>query len=239
LEGLVFDFDTDDIIPDAKLTFKDVRFGFEPFEIMTDEEGFYSLELERDWELFIKAQKPTYFADAANVDARGITETTTLIQDFTLQRIPEGEIEIEGIEYDFDSDNLRPISMEVLDKLYDFLEINDNLVVEINSHTDARGSDKYNLDLSQRRAKSCVDYLISKGIPEDRLIARGFGETQPAVLRGEDKKPILDSDGKEIPLTEKYIESHKSSDKKNELHQRNRRTAFKVVGEGFELKSER
>jgi len=102
LEGLVFDFDTDDIIPDAKLSFKDVRYGFEPFEIHTDADGFYSLELEREWELFIKAQKPTYFADAASVDATGITETTTLIQDFTLQRIPEGEIEIEGIKYEFD-----------------------------------------------------------------------------------------------------------------------------------------
>ncbi len=237
LEGYVFDYDTEEIIPDAKVTFKDVRFQFESFEIMTDAEGFYSLELERDWELFIKAQKPSYFADAASIDATGITETTTLIQDFTLQRIPEGEIEIEGIEYDFDSDNLRPISMEVLDKLFDFLEINDNLVVEINSHTDSRGTETYNLDLSQRRAKSCVDYLISKGIPKERLIARGFGETQPAVLRGEDKMPILDSDGNEIPLTEEYIESHKSNDKRNELHQRNRRTAFKVVGEGFELES--
>jgi outer membrane protein OmpA-like peptidoglycan-associated protein len=237
LEGLVFDFDTDDIIPDAKLTFKDVRFSFETFEIMTDADGFYSLELERDWELFIKAQKPSYFADAASVDARGITETTTLIQDFTLQRIPEGEIEIEGIEYDFDSDNLRPISMEVLDKLFDFLEINDNLIVEINSHTDARGSDKYNLDLSQRRAKSCVDYLISKGIPKERLIARGFGETEPAILLDADKKPVLDEKGAKVRLTEKYIDAQHNKELESELHQKNRRTAFKVVGEGFVLES--
>ena len=237
LEGLVFDFDTDDIIPEAKLTFKDVRFGFEPFEIITDAEGFYSLELQRDWELFIKAQKPSYFADAASVDATGITETTTLIQDFTLQRIPEGEIEIEGIEYDFDSDNLRPISMEVLDKLFDFLEINDNLVVEINSHTDARGSDKYNKDLSQRRAKSCVDYLISKGIPKERLIARGFGESDPAILLDENKMPVLDENGERIKLTEKYIDSRHNNALEEKLHQKNRRTAFKVVGEGFVLES--
>jgi outer membrane protein OmpA-like peptidoglycan-associated protein/tetratricopeptide (TPR) repeat protein len=237
LEGLVFDYDTDDIIPDAKLSFKDVRFGFEPFEIMTDADGFYSLELERDWELFIKAQKPSYFADAASVDARGITETTTLIQDFTLQRIPEGEIEIEGFEYDFDSDNLRPISMEVFDKLFDFLEINDNLVVEINSHTDARGSEKYNQDLSQRRAKSCVDYLISKGIPKERLIARGFGESDPAILLDANKKPMLDDKGEKIKLTEKYIDSQHNNVLETELHQKNRRTAFKVVGEGFVLES--
>lgn len=237
LEGFVFDMDTEEIIPDAKLTFKDVRFEFETFEIMSDAEGFYSLELERDWEVFIKAQKPSYFADATSVDTRGITETTYLIHDFNLQKIPEGEIEIEGIEYDFDSDNLRPISMEVLDKLFDFLEINDNLIVEINSHTDARGSDKYNQDLSQRRAKSCVDYLISKGIPKERLSPRGFGESDPAILLDDAKKPVLDEKGEPVKLTEKYIDSQHNKELETKLHQKNRRTAFKVVGEGFVLES--
>jgi OOP family OmpA-OmpF porin len=237
LEGYVFDFDTDLEIPGAKITFKDVRFGFEPFEIISDETGFYSLELQRDWEMFIKAQKESYFADAASVDATVITETTVLVQDFYLQKIPEGEIEIEGIEYDFDSDKLRDISMEVLDKLFDFLEVNDNLYIEINSHTDARGSDKYNLDLSQRRAKSCVDYLIEKGISKDRLKPIGYGETQPAILKGDDKKEVLDEEGKPVILTEAYIDGQKGIDFRKSLHQKNRRTAFKVVGEGFKIKS--
>jgi outer membrane protein OmpA-like peptidoglycan-associated protein len=237
LEGYVFDFDTDEVIPGAKITFKDVRFGFEPFEIMSDETGFYSLELSRDWELFIKAQKETYFADATSIDATGITESTVLIHDFYLQKIPEGEIEIEGIEYDFDSDKLRDVSMEVLDKLYDFLEVNDNLYIEINSHTDARGSDIYNLGLSQRRAKSCVDYLIEKGISKDRLVPIGYGETQPAILKGDDKKEVLDAEGNPVILTEAYIESQKGNPERNALHQKNRRTAFKVVGEGFKLES--
>jgi len=68
--------------------------------------------------------------------------------------------------------------------------LNNNLVVEINSHTDCRGVDIYNLDLSQRRAKSCVDYLVSKGIARERLIPKGYGETQPNFMAGADKKPV-------------------------------------------------
>ncbi len=237
LEGYVFDGKTEETIPNANITFKDVRFSFEPFTIQTDAEGFYELELQQDLEIFVKATKQGYFADAANVDTRNITETTTLIQDFTLQQIPTREIEIDGIEYDYNSDALRPASMAVLDKLYDFLMINDNLIVEINSHTDFRGSDKYNQDLSQRRAKSCVDYLISKGIPADRLVAKGYGESDPNILKDEKKEPVLDKNGKNVILSEKFIVAEKDKVKQDDYHQRNRRTAFKVVGEGFNMES--
>jgi OmpA-OmpF porin, OOP family len=237
LEGYVFDGRTEEEIPNASITFKDVRYSFEPFTIKTDEGGFYEVELQQDLEIFLKATQTGYFADAANVDTRSITETTVLIQDFYLQQIPTGEIEIEGIEYDYNSDKLRPVSMEILDKLYDFLMLNDNLVVEINSHTDFRGSDKYNLDLSQRRAKSCVDYLISKGISSARLIAKGYGESEPNFLVDAKKEPILDQKGKPIQLTEKYILAEADIQIQELYHQRNRRTAFKVVGQDYKLQS--
>mgnify|MGYP006102574495 CR=1 FL=1 len=237
IEGLALDANTEDIIPNTTITFKDVQFNEEPFEITTDEDGFYESELKQDIVLFIKATKKSYFADAASVDTKGITETTTLIQDFFLTKIPNDEIEIKGIEYDFDSDKLRDTSLVQLDKLVEFLELNDNLVVQINSHTDARGNDEYNLDLSARRAKSCVDYLISNGIDKERLIAKGYGETNPAFLMDKSGIPILDKKGEKIQLNEDYIGSLSSKTLKKSAHQRNRRTAFKVVGEGFELES--
>ena len=132
---------------------------------------------------------------------------------------------------------MRPASKEILDKLVEFLELNNNLVIEINSHTDARGSDKYNQRLSQRRAKSCVDYLIKEGISETRLKAIGYGESQPNILKGSDKKPVIDSDGKRINLTEEYIKAAATEELRELYHQRNRRTSFKVVGEGFDLES--
>jgi hypothetical protein len=69
------------------------------------------------------------------------------------------------------------------------------------------------------------------------LIARGFGESDPAILLDASKKPVLNDKGEKIKLTEKYIDSQHNKDLENELHQKNRRTAFKVVGEGFVLES--
>ncbi|MEN9441555.1 MAG: hypothetical protein RLZ33_1632, partial [Bacteroidota bacterium] len=198
LSGYTYDAATNDILPNTSLTFKDVDGEFAPFVIQTDSSGFYEKELTQGWELFIKAQKEKYFADAANINTKTITESVALTQDFYLNPIPKEEIEIEGIEYDFDSDKLRPISMQRLDKIYEFLVLNNNLVVEINSHTDSRGMDIYNLDLSQRRAKSCVDYLVSKGIARERLIPKGYGETQPNFMAGSDKKPVLNENGDRI-----------------------------------------
>lgn len=232
LDGYVYDIMTEEIIPDATLTFKDVRSGFEKFTVKSDDKGFYSTEIQQYWEVFIKTQKPRYFADATNIDARKITEDAHLTHDFYLRPIPLDEISIEGIEYDFDSDKLRPESMVILDKLYEFLILNDNLVVEINSHTDRVGPDIYNLDLSQRRAKSCVDYLILKGVSMNRLIPVGYGETQPATLLDGAKKPIPDHEGIAIKLTEEYI-LVQTKENQVKYDQRNRRTAFKVIGEAF------
>lgn len=217
LSGYVYDAETDEIIPNALVTFKDVRGVSEPFFITTDEKGYYYTELKQDQELFLKAQKVKYFADAATVRTVGLTESTDLEQDFFLRPIPQGEIEIPGIEYDFDKATLRAKSKEILDKLYDFLALNDNLVVEIKSHTDCRGGDTYNQKLSQERAQSCVDYLISKGIKKERLVPQGKGESEPI--------PGYECD---------VIEQLKTSDpeKFEEMHQRNRRTAFRVVNEG-------
>ncbi len=233
LKGTVYNAETNEVLANAQVTIKDVHGETMPIVITTGPDGTYSLELNQNSEVFVKAQKLKFFADAATVDTRPITETTTLTEDFYLNTIPPEEIEIEGIEYDFDSDKLRPISMEILDKLYDFLMLNDNLVVEINAHTDARGSDKYNQKLSERRAQSCVTYLISKGIDRDRLIPRGFGESSPNYLKDDNGDYVLDENGERIQLTEEYINSRPTEEEQEQLHQRNRRTSFKVIGEGF------
>ncbi|MCC6702504.1 MAG: OmpA family protein [Fluviicola sp.] len=234
LSGTSYDKTTEEILPNCKLTFKDVKGEMPSFTMMTDENGHYEKELSFGMEWFIKCQKENYFADATSVNTNSMTQTTTITRDFYLAPIPTKEIEIEGIEYDFNSDKLRPSSMLVLDQLKEFLDLNNNISIEINSHTDARGSDVYNLDLSQRRAKSCVDYLVSKGIDPKRLIAQGFGETQPNTLVGTDKKPMLDAEGNPIILTEAYIEAFKNKAEKDRLHQKNRRTAFKVLKSSVE-----
>lgn len=220
LEGIVYDNDTDEIIPDATVSVKHVGGEFEEVKLKSDENGFYSIELEVNEEYFLKASKKKYFADAGVENTLGILETTNLKHDFYLNLIPTGEIEIKGIEYDFDAATLRPQSKVELDKLVKFLELNSNIKIQIRSHTDERGSNTYNQKLSQRRAQSVVDYLIDNGITRDRLDANGLGEKEPAVIRLED--------GTDVELTPEYIYSISDEEKREEYHQRNRRTAFKV-----------
>lgn len=239
LEGFAYDADSYEILPNANLNFKDIN-SVIPFEnrvIKTDDEGYYKIEIDKQQQIYIKATKEKYFAAAESVSSMSIIESAALKQDFYLYQIPTDEIELEGIEYGFDSSNLRNRSKEVLDELYNLLVVNGNLIVEINSHTDCRGSSDYNRRLAAARAKSCVDYLIGKGIAKERLIAKGYGEDQPNYLKNENKKPVLDSKGERIYLTESYINSQADEETREEYHQRNRRTSFKVVGEGFSEES--
>lgn len=221
ISGYVYDMATNEIIPGAKVEFKDISYQWEHFEIIADENGYYEHDLIPNLELFMRASQTDYFADKAVVFTKGATDSKSYRQDFYLEQIPAGEITIEGIEYDFDSANLRPVSMEILDRLIEFLELNNNLKIEIRSHTDERGSDDYNLKLSQRRAQSVVDYLIANGIPMNRLVPKGYGETMPAE--------IPDDNGKVVTLTPEYIRAIPDEEKREEYHQRNRRTAFFVL----------
>lgn len=213
IKGYVYNVETNEVITNALLTFKDVRGDNEPFYIITDSAGYYESELSLNQELYIKAQKNKFFGDATNISTVGLTDDSLFNHDFYLTPIPAGDITIPGIEYDYNKATLRPESMKILDDLAAFLELNDNLSVEISSHTDARGSDTYNQDLSQRRAKSCVDYLISKGIAADRLVATGYGESKPLIA-------------------EKDIAAMPTTEEKEAAHQKNRRTAFRPIKEG-------
>ena len=215
LSGTAFNADTDEIIPNALITFKDIRGKMDPVFITTDEQGNYKRDLEVGWELFMKAQKSKYFGDAANLSTAGLTESKHFVQDFFLTPIPLGELEIPGIEYDFDAATLRPKSKEILDKLVEFLQLNDNITIEIRSHTDSRGNDDYNLKLSDKRAASVVKYLIAHGINKARLESKGMGETEP-----------LDD-------CSKYDDCGETGKDDCDCHQKNRRTAFKTTSEDF------
>ncbi|MCC6690690.1 MAG: OmpA family protein, partial [Bacteroidia bacterium] len=73
----------------------------------------------------------------------------------------------------------RPESANELDRLIKLLNDNPTVKIELGSHTDSKGSDDYNMRLSDSRSKSVVDYLIAKGISAGRLVAKGYGETKP------------------------------------------------------------
>jgi len=135
---------------------------------------------------------------------------------------------IDNIFYEFDKADLTPESAEALDKLVTLLTDNASVTIEIGAHCDYRGVDIYNVDLSQRRAQSVVNYLISKGITKDRLSAKGYGETVPKVVTRKmaEKYDFLQESNE---LTEEFITHLESEEQQEICNGLNRRTEFKVI----------
>jgi peptidoglycan-associated lipoprotein len=136
-------------------------------------------------------------------------------------------IEIPNIFWDFGSSTLRPESMVALDKLIEILNDNPNVTIELGSHTDYIGNENINLDISQKRAQSVVNYLIEKGIADDRMIAKGYGKTKPKEA---DEK--VNTQFSFIPigtiLNETFIKTL-TPDQQEFTNQINRRTEFRVL----------
>jgi outer membrane protein OmpA-like peptidoglycan-associated protein len=128
--------------------------------------------------------------------------------------VPSEDIELtmQGIYYDLDKWDVRPDARVILDSLAAILNNNTNLVIELASHTDSRAPAAYNLDLSKKRAQSCVNYLLQKGIQKERLVAVGYGETK-----------LVNDCSDEVDCTE-------------EEHQQNRRTTVRIIRTDFKPK---
>lgn len=84
--------------------------------------------------------------------------------------------ELANVYYDLDKANLRPNGKRELDHLVKIMNRNKSIIIELSSHADSRTSDVYNEDLSQKRAQSCLDYLVSQGSAKDRIIPKGYGD---------------------------------------------------------------
>jgi peptidoglycan-associated lipoprotein len=142
-------------------------------------------------------------------------------------------IELPNIFYDFAKWDLRPESMVSLDKLVETLTDNPYVTIELMSHTDSRDTEEYNLDLSQKRAQSVVQYLIEKGIDPARLSAKGYGESTPKVVDAaiHTQYPFLREGA---TLNDGYVNSLATDEQKEIAYQINRRTEFKVLRTDYE-----
>ena len=181
-------------------------------EFFTQEDGVYKFRVYAEENYNIRVEKPNYFSarKAFSTIGRSIRrDTLTQFQtDITFeldvildQIVIEKTIVLNNSYYDLDKAEIRTDAAFMLDSLVLILEDNPEIYIELGSHTDDRNTDEYNLDLSQRRAKSAVDYLIGHGIPSKRVLAKGYGETKLII---ENAKTEAD-------------------------HQINRRTEFKVL----------
>lgn len=189
---------------DETLTASDGKFLFRIYE-----EENYNLVGEKTGgtERYLNT-RIRYTTKGKSVNRDTLTELVTDVTFDTLlvlEQIEKNKIFVlENIYYDLDKAEIRKDAARELDKLVTILQDNPELKIELSSHTDARAPDNYNLDLSQRRAKSAVDYLISQGIDSNRLVARGYGETKLII-------PFAETE---------------------EEHQVNRRTEFKILEVG-------
>ena len=194
------------------------------YTVISDNTGLYrksDIQPITTYDLFIEHEG--YLNKTASFTTQDIHENKTFVIDLQLDPIKK-EIILPRIEYDFAKWDLRPQSIIDLDLLVETLNDNPEIVIELTSHTDFRGGEKQNIELSQKRADVCVDYLISKGIQKERLIAVGKGESVPFVIVNKDGR-FKEGD----VLTKSYIKKIKFRKNKEKAHQYNRRTTFKVL----------
>jgi peptidoglycan-associated lipoprotein len=196
-------------------------------ELITGKDGAYTFKLKEGttYTISTETQKTSKSASfnkdgfLANRDVRVITTvgepgSKDFVADFCVIPIVPNP-HMPEIRYALNSYELLPESKDSLNYLYNLMKDNPSTVVELNSHTDTRGSAASNMTLSTARAQSCVDYLVKeKGINEKRLVAKGYGATQPIV-------------------SDEAIRKAATNEEKEALHAKNRRTSFKILSFDF------
>lgn len=172
--------------------------------------GTFPLEEGKDYTLLIEKKGYITKRDAFTMAGKAIpqvfrkklTMDTTFYVSLKLDRLTLNKtFVLENIYYDLNKFNIRSDAAVELDKLVQILNDNPTVNIELSSHTDARDTDAYNKKLSQNRAQSAVDYIASKGIARERMVAKGYGETQLVIKDA----------------------------KTEEEHQKNRRTEFTIL----------
>ena len=199
----------------------------------TRPDGSYSFKLDRGVSYAMLAGAKGY------LNARQEFSTDTTAQDaeygvdFMLASLSEPNI-VENIFYDFDRATLRPESKQALDELAQLLRDNPNITIEMGSHTDRVGTEAYNIDLSKRRAKSVVDYLIEAGISADRLKYEGYGKSQPKKVTKRVIRQFPQFKEGDV-LTEEYIANLPEEADREAADQINRRTEFRVLSVDYQM----
>ena len=202
-EGVVMHGETEQPLADAKVMLYD---GNDQLleELTTSETGKYAFALKPESDYRLRVEKEGFFKQSARISTKG-KPSAIIHTDFRLFPLDVGQVvRLDNIYYDYNKWNIRPDAAIELDKLVQTLNDNPTVKIELSSHTDCRGKDAYNASLSEKRAKSAVDYVISKGIAKARVTSKGYGESVPFAKC----------------VCEKCSEDE---------HQSNRRTEFKVL----------
>ena len=196
------------------------------------DDGSFSFPLDRGVSYVMLAGAKGYLNAKQEFTSDTAEEDAEYGVDFILASITKPVV-IENIFYDFDKASLRPESKQALDEMAQVMRDNPNITIEMASHTDRHGTDEYNIDLSSRRARSVIDYLISVGIAPERLQSQGYGESRPKVITKKLAREYPQfAEGTE--LTEEYILTLSPEDQ-DAADQINRRTEFQVLSIDYQM----
>ncbi|HEY9170309.1 MAG TPA: OmpA family protein [Lutibacter sp.] len=209
LKGRIFDAVNGEPVAGAKVVLARKN-GEEIAYFITEQDGAYEHLIERDKEFVLKGSKAKYQDVKKDFTSFGLEKERELIVDLNIPMAPIEDVvilaDLNTIYFDLDKSNIRPDAALELDKVVSLMNKYPEMVIRLESHTDSRADDNYNMKLSSRRAKSTYNYIISKGIDAKRIAKyEGFGESQ-----------LVNKCSNGVPCTE-------------EEHQLNRRTEFIIL----------
>lgn len=211
LSGLITDIDTKEILPNAKVILFDDKMN-KISETISSDKGSYSFKIECNKKYYVRASKEEY--ETTEKSFGPVTKTGESKLDIELKRnifpVEVGTdlakiLDVSIIYFDLDKWNIRPDAAEDLEKIIAVMNQYPNMTIDIRSHTDSRQTHKYNELLSDRRAKSTLEFMVKNGINRNRLTAKGYGETQ-----------LVNNCSDDVPCSEAE-------------HQKNRRSEFIVL----------
>lgn len=229
ISGMVLDKD-EEPVPNAVIRIVGDD-GSNQKEVARDD-GSFKFNLQRGVKYVMMAGAKGYLNVKQEFESDDAEEDADYGIDFILAAINKPQV-VENIFYDFDKASLRPESKAALDEMAQMLRDNPNVMIEMGSHTDRVGTEEYNISLSERRAKSVVDYLVGAGISADRLSWKGYGKTVP--------KTVTPRINREFPqfevgtvLTTEFIDTLDEEDREA-ADQINRRTEFRVTSIEYDM----
>ena len=230
IEGLVMDKDEE---PVKNAIIRIVgNDGSNQKEVARDD-GSFSFALQRGVRYVMLAGAKGYLNQKQEFASDSTMEDANYWVEFILPSISKPSV-VENIFYDYDKADLRSESKTALNELIAVLHDNPNVTIEMASHTDRWGSDAYNINLSERRAKSVVDYLVENGISRDRLQPHGYGKSRPKTVTKRIARLYPQFKEGDI-LTEEFIKTLSEEDQQA-ADQINRRTEFSVLSLTYNMK---
>ena len=215
IKGIVKDIDTKEVLGHVTLTLSDSD-QKEMAKIENKTNGDYDFGVKTvncdDTFVFLRAQREDYAVveEQVNIREKGTVIEKEILMKTTKKKLQKGDdlakiFQIKEIKFDLNKYNIRPDAAAELVKIVEAMKDHPTMKISIRSHTDSRGSDKYNLILSDKRAKATMAWIVSQGIAKNRLTAKGYGETQ-----------LVNHCKNGVPCSE-------------EEHQENRRSEFIIV----------